>query len=232
MKLTQKKRHVMSVVAMALVVLMAGDVIYQLAMHIRWRRWMPDTVLAEVAATQPAETQPAGTQPADTQPASTQSAKTTKKAAKKKPPKPYTVHTDIKKRNIFTKPKPTGHGMTLTGVIGATAQFKDRGGKTVYIDEGKSAQGVKVTSIKGYEVTIDHKGKTQTMKLFAGGIGSIGSGGGPGRGSKAMRGPPRAGGPPMPRRARIKDLPAAERKRMLELRETKIRKSRKRRARP
>ena len=86
-------------------------------------------------------------------------------AKKKKSPKPARVHAAIKKRNIFTKPKPKGHGLKLTGVLGNLALFNKRGGQTVGIEEGKSGQGIKVISINNYEVTIEYQNKQETLKL-------------------------------------------------------------------
>ena len=61
--------------------------------------------------------------------------------------------------------------MTLTGVIGRIALFNSRDGGTVGIQEGESEKGVKVVSIRDYEVTIEFKGKKETLNAFAGGGG-------------------------------------------------------------
>ncbi len=70
----------------------------------------------------------------------------------------------ITKRNIMAKPKPKK--VELIGVLGKIALLKIPGGKTVGIEEGKSAQGIKVISIEGYKVTIEHHGQTETKQLF------------------------------------------------------------------
>jgi len=181
LKLTRKHAKNISITAMVLVALMLADTLYQIGMHVHWRVWLPASLAAQPATTQPAETQPASTQPADapsaqtqptsTKPADTQPSNKAQKAKKKesmKTSKPPEIHAAITKRNIFTKHKPQNHGLTLTGVLGQTALFDKKDGKSVAIEEGKSAQGVKVVSIKDYEVTIEYKGKTETMKLFSG----------------------------------------------------------------
>jgi len=169
MKLTPELKKRISIVMIVLAAVMLLDVIYQVRMHVKWRQWMPDTLVAETAATQPATAQATGTQPAGTQPAAMQPDKKTKpKRPKKSSNKPPAVHAAIKKRDVFSKPKPTGHGLKLTGVLGTTALFTDRKKKPVAIEEGKSQKGVKVKSINGYAVTIEYKGKTETMKLFSG----------------------------------------------------------------
>jgi hypothetical protein len=76
------------------------------------------------------------------------------------------VHADIKRRNIMAPPKPKGHGLRLTGVLGETALFTTRENKTVGIEQGKSANGVTVVAVDGYTVTIKYKDKTETVKLF------------------------------------------------------------------
>jgi len=172
LKLTTEHKRIFSIVMAVVAVLMLADVVYQITMHVRWRWWIPSTLAAEGPTTQPAATQSAATQP---------DAKEKEKKKKTKKPKPPEVHAAIKKRNIFTKVKPKGHGLKLTGVIGSTALFADRKNKTVAIEEGKSGKGVKVKSISGYEVVIEYKGKTETMKLFGG---------------KGWGGPPSPGGPP------------------------------------
>jgi hypothetical protein len=150
MKFFNKYKTHISVAVMALAVLLFLDVIYQTQMHIRWRLWLPDSLVSQSASTQP----------------TTDAAKD---AGKVKPPsKPLKLHVSIKKRNIFMEPKPRGHGLKLTGVLGTFALFSDRGGKTISIEEGKSGNGVTVKLIDGYEVSIEYKGKPETMKLFKG----------------------------------------------------------------
>ena len=56
--------------------------------------------------------------------------------------------------------------MRLTGVLGNLALFTTREGKAVGIEMGKSSQGVKVTAMDGFNVTIEYEGKSETMKLF------------------------------------------------------------------
>ena len=68
--------------------------------------------------------------------------------------------------------------MKLTGVIGRIALFK-KGDQTVGLEEGNSGHGIKVVSIKGYEVTIEHEGKSETLRLFSGS--GADNGGRPGR---------------------------------------------------
>jgi hypothetical protein len=174
------------------------DGVYQVVMHLRWRSWLPETLAVEPSATQPSAS--------DSQPASTQpTTKQAKPAAKqKKPATPHKVHAAITNRNIFTQPKPKGHGLTLTGVMGNIAMFASRSGQTVGIAEGKSGQGVKVLSINGYEVKIEYQGTSETMKLKFGG----GPGGPSPRGARPgpSRRPPGAGqtgaGPVGPRPSR------------------------------
>jgi hypothetical protein len=171
-RLTSTHKKGISIAAIAIVTLMLVDAVYQIGVHVAWRRWLPEALAARSPTTQPAQTQPADTQPANTQPAD--------KAKAKKPSKPPEIHAAIKKRNIFTKVKPKGHGMKLTGVIGRIALFK-KGDQTVGIEEGESGHGIKVVSIKDYEVTIEHEGKSETMKLFSGSSADRGGRPGPDR---------------------------------------------------
>ena len=147
---------------------------------------------SQPAASQPTETQPTGSQPTDTQPTGTQptttrstatqprSARsdvgrpgvTRKRTADKSPKgkrsaKASAVHPSIKKRDIMAPPKPKGHGLQLTGVLGNVALFKTRKGQTAGVEVGKSGNDIKVLKIDGYQVTIEYKGKPETMKLFS-----------------------------------------------------------------
>jgi hypothetical protein len=193
-KLTVQQTRWVSMALMALAAILLVDAIYQVGMHIVWRQWLPSASAATPAATQPASTQPASTQPGSTRPASSQPETRPKEGPPgrqgnaDRPPKPHEVSAAIKKRNVFMPVPPKGHGMRLTGVIGRIALFQ-KGGKTVGIEEGQSAQGIKVVSIRDYDVTIEYDGKPETMKLFSG------AGGGPG--GPSMGGGP-SGGPPMP----------------------------------
>ena len=192
LKLTSGQMKRVSAAMIAITALMLVDGVYQIGMHVWWRRWIPTTPSAQGATTQPASTQPAGTQPTGTQPASTQPASTqptgTRPAGGKLPvegsknqsPKPSEVAAAIRNRNIFTEPKPKGHGLRLTGVIGKVALFQRREGETIGIEEGNSANGITVKSIRDYEVVIEYQGKSETMKLFSeSGGGPAASGGGP-----------------------------------------------------
>ncbi len=174
LKLTRTHKRGVAIAAITVAALMLADAAYQIGMHVVWRRWLPETMAGQNPTTQPAGTQPAATQPADTQPADQA------KKQKKKPSKPPEIDAAIKKRNIFTKVKRAGHGMKLTGVIGNIALFA-KGGNTVGVEEGKSEHGIKVVSIKDYEVTIEFKGKQETMKLFSGKESRGGTAPGPGR---------------------------------------------------
>jgi hypothetical protein len=148
MNYINRYKHQISAGMLALAAILFLDVIYQTQMHIRWRIWLPESLASESATTQP----------------TTDSAKG---AGKCKPPsKPGELHASIKKRNIFMEPKPRGHGLTLTGVLGTFALFNDRGGQTIGIEEGKNGNGITVKSINEYEVTIEYQGKTETLKLF------------------------------------------------------------------
>jgi len=163
--LTKENKRRMVTAMVVIAALMLVNTIYQLGMHVRWQFWLSQARADMTPTTQPAATQPAATQPADTQPAAKKDKKKRGVKKKQKKDKPPEISADIKKRNVFTKVPPKGHGMKLTGILGNTALF-DKGGKPVCIEEGKSAQGVKVVSINNYNVTIEHKGKSETMKLF------------------------------------------------------------------
>lgn len=93
----------------------------------------------------------------------------------------------------MAEPKPTGHGLSLTGVLDNVAFFRNREGKDVSIEEGKSGEGgVKVTTIEGTNVTIDYEGKPETMRMFPASP-EPPSGGRPesaGRGESGRSGPP------------------------------------------
>lgn len=262
MKLPSFDRKRVSAVLLVIAALMLIDVVYQVGMHIRWRRWtaaaMATVSPAPAAASQPAggeaaasqasssqpsasqsgasqtagsppaatqagasqASQPAGTQPVTTKAAASQAAgpKTPPALASgqasrpgpggpqgkpggsaAKPPKPYVASAAVKRRNIFAEPKPKGHGLTLTGVLGTTALFSTREGQPAAIEEGQSgAGGVKVTGIDGTVVKIEFEGKPETLTL---------SGGGPASSSSPSMPPPR-GGPGMPvSRAGRPDMP-------------------------
>src|SRR5678815_5573795 len=80
---------------LALAALMAVDVLYQIGVHLSWRHWVSKQTRAIQTTALPA-TQPAG---------------------KDKPSRPPELAAALRKRNIFIAPRPTGHGLTLTGVI-------------------------------------------------------------------------------------------------------------------
>jgi len=211
MKLTSEIKKCITLVMIIVTAVMILDIVYQLHMHIRWRWWMPETLLANPTSTQPADTQPADSQPA------------TKPAKKKTPTKSYAVDPAIKRRNIFAKVKPKGHGMKLTGVLGTTAVFADQSGKLVAIEQGKSSKGIKVKLINGYQVTIEYKGKTETMtmKMFSGKQGR------PRPGGRAMPTPSRSrptvmpGGPHPPSPETLRRLSPSARERILKGRPTR-----------
>jgi hypothetical protein len=142
---------------------------------------------SQPATTQPTDSQPAGSQPTDSQPADAKpsaperpkpaipaaagGARPTRPpmvrgARSPKPTPPPSVDAAIRKRNPMTKPLPKGHGMRLTGVLGNLALFTTREGKAIGIELGKSSQGVKVTAMDGFNVTIEYEDKSETMKLF------------------------------------------------------------------
>lgn len=142
-------------------------------------------------ATRPAEASPADSQPADSPgtdpspPDMPPSAATTtglptrpgmRATAPGGPPAPRAmrppgaaapaVDAAIGKRNPMTHALPKGHGLRLTGVLGNLALFATREGKDLAIELGKSSQGVKVTAMEDFNVTIEYEGKSETMKLF------------------------------------------------------------------
>jgi len=212
LKLSGKQSRYVAAGMAALAGLMVVSLFYQVALHLVWRSWLKEAsaVLAvpttQPASSQPASSQPAGSQPAGSQPAGSQpaSAPAGGKQTGRKEPRPVKLAAAISRRNIFAPPRPTGHGLTLTGVIGRIALFNSRDGGTVGIQEGESEQGVKVVSIRDYEVTIEFKGKKETLKVFDG------SGGG---GGDRMAPPPEsmseiqaAGAPPV----RMEIRPGAE----------------------
>jgi hypothetical protein len=169
LNLSTLNRKRVSIAMMAVCGVMATDSVYQVGRHVQWRRWITSISTATAAPTSQPTTQPAS-QPAQSQPA-TQAA--SRPAVERPRPRggpakaPVAdIHPILKKRNIFTEPPVKGHGMRLTGVIGRTALFATRDGKTVGIEEGQSGQGIKVKSIKEYEVVIEYDGKPETMKLF------------------------------------------------------------------
>ena len=187
--LTSRRRRGIAIAAAAVAVLMLADVVYQIGVHVAWRRWMPSAEAAEVATTQPAATQPAGTQPAEGGKPGEDGDKA--KQEEKKPAKPHELYAAIKKRDVFKQVTKESHGLQLIGVLGNLALF-NKGA----IAEGESDLGVKVVSIKGYEVTIEYRGKPEVMKLFGDSPGGpppsspSAEGGRPGR--------PAHGGPPPP----------------------------------
>ncbi len=156
---TSKHQRVAAMTAAGFAALLLADATYQTYKHVVWRRWIAGNVAAAAATT---TTQPAATQPAGSQPASQP---TSAPAVAKKPPE---ISAALRKRNLFVAPKPTGHGLSLTGVLGRIAMFRNREGKPVSIEEGKTEGGVTVKSIDGYEVAIVFQGKPETLKLFSG----------------------------------------------------------------
>ncbi|MFA5864578.1 MAG: hypothetical protein WC975_07800 [Phycisphaerae bacterium] len=138
MKLPNIDKNYYSIAVAVLAAIMFLDVVYQIQMHVRWRLWIPNSLVADNSTA-------------------------TTKPTLVPPPQ---LSASLKKRNIFIEPMPKGHGMSLTGVMGTIALFRNRGGQTVGIEEGKSANGITVKSIKNYEVTIEYEGKPETMKLF------------------------------------------------------------------
>lgn len=162
-----------SMVFAAVAALMLVDVVYQAVMHARWRSWLGRHAAAAVPTTQPVTTQPQS-QPAGVAPT----------APAERPPKPIEISAVIRNRNVFAPPKPKGHGLALTGVLGNMVLFRSGQGESVTIEEGKSDRGVTVKAINGYEVTIEFEGKTETLRLFPAG----GGGGGPAMPEPGMRG--------------------------------------------
>jgi hypothetical protein len=143
MNYLRRYRKQISLAMLIVAGIMALDVIYQIQMHVRWRLW-----LSEVSTTKQTETQPA------------------EKSVANQPPAMVEVNASLKRRNIFMEPPPAGHGITLMGVMGKMAIFSNRGGQTFAVEEGKSANGVTVKSITGYEVSVECSGQCETMKLF------------------------------------------------------------------
>ncbi len=140
--LSPAARRRLAQIMLVLAAIMLVDTIYQLGMHITWRLWIARQSNA-IRANQPS------TQPAQ-------------------PPqnKPVELAAAIRNRNLFTPPRPQGHGLALSGVIGNIALFASREGGTVGIKEGESARGVSVKAINQYEVVIEYQGKPETMRLF------------------------------------------------------------------
>ena len=151
MKYYHLYKRQLAMVMMVLTAILAVDVIYQLQMHIRWRLWLAE----------PAATSPSG------------EASKTNNAANANAIKPVELSKSLTKRNIFMEPAPTGHGLTLAGVLGRLAIFNNRTGQTFSVEEGKSSNGVTVKSIHDYEVTFECQGKCETMKLAVGGSGPM-----------------------------------------------------------
>jgi hypothetical protein len=143
MNYLRRYRKQISLAMLIVAGIMALDVIYQVQMHVRWRLWLNQVLTTEHASTQPSAA-----------PGTNQ------------PPGMVEVNASLKRRNIFMEPPPSGHGITLTGVMGKMAIFNNRGGQTFAVEEGKSANGVTVKSITGYEVAIECSGQCETMKLF------------------------------------------------------------------
>ncbi len=169
-------RSRISIALIVLVALLAADVVYQGAMHVKWRRWMPTTPAVAKTTTQAAGSRPTTTQAATT-PAS-------------KPAPPPEISAAIRKRSLFAPVVRRPTRPNLTGVLGRVAIFQTADGQTVGIAEGESNAGLKVKSIHDYEVVVEFEGKTETLKLF-------GEGGGPGGPPPAVAGPM-----PGPRRTR------------------------------
>jgi hypothetical protein len=159
--LTARHRKAIAATGAVLTVLVAANLFLQMAGYVKWRRWAADHAVLASPATQPAS------QPASTQAAASQSAQG-KPAEKRAEGQPREADEALKKRSLFAPPKPLGHGLSLSGVLGNMAMFRTRDGKSVTIEEGKSERGVKVKSIDTYVVTIEYEGKPETMKLFDG----------------------------------------------------------------
>ena len=177
--LTDRQKRTLALVMLALAALMLLDTAFQIGMHVTWRRWIPATLAAAASSSQPADTQPATAPATASAPATTGAA--TKATTTSRPPSPKRpsrakkrgaaktppVSAAITKRNVMAPPKPKGHGMSLTGVLGNVALFNTKKGQVICIEAGKSSQGVKVVSIEDYVVTIEHQGKRETLNLFA-----------------------------------------------------------------
>ncbi len=160
------KKHI-TLVMVVVTAVMILDVIYQLQMHVRWR----------ISLNQPATT----TQPTEEK--------------KKEAPKPLELSSSLKKRNIFIEPPPTGHGLTLAGVMGRMAVFHNRSGQTFTVEEGKSANGVTVKSIHNFEVEIEYQGKSEIMRFSVGGQQPGMMGPGPSGGPNVVYPAPQTAGP-------------------------------------
>lgn len=168
LKMNAMLQRRISIAMIAVTAVMGADLIYQVTRHIQWRGWISEVHAAAFPTTQPAASQPSTTQPASSQPATQAAAPAPPSPPKPGPPAgaPREVNPLLKKRNIFTEPPQKGHGVRLTGVIGRVALFATRDGGTVGVEEGQSGAGVKVTSIRNYEVVIEYQGKPETLKLF------------------------------------------------------------------
>ncbi len=230
--LTIRQRKAIAVAATAVTALLVLDLCLQISGYLGWRRWATDHAVYAASTSQPAATQPASTQPASS-PASTQAArgkpdgkpgKPEEKPGKRAAP-PKEIDPALKARNLFVPPKPGGHGLSLTGVLGRMAMFRTRDGKPLTIEEGQSEKGVTVKSIDGYEVVIQFEGRPETMKLFEGGSGgpsmpSMPNGPPPGAGPMSgpmaiMAQPPPGGGPVMmPPNIDLSQLPPEIRERI------------------
>ena len=164
LKFPTQRNHQLSLALVVVVALLALDGLYQFGKAIQWRWWLSRVAAAaEVTTTQPTTRSTTETQP------------TSKPAASaNKPKKRPEVSAAIKRRNLFAKAQPKGHGLTLVGVLVDMALLKTRTGQVIGLTEGKSEQGITLKTIDGYEVTLEYKGKTETLKLQTGG-----SGGGP-----------------------------------------------------
>ncbi len=187
-------------VLLGLAALFLVDAVYQVGTHLWWKVWISRQTRALQATSAPA-TQPAG---------------------KDRAARPPELAADIRKRNIFTAPKPKGHGLTLTGVIFDRALFNRREGGTMTLKEGESGGGIKVKSIDGYEVVIEYEGQPQTMRLFSdqGGGPGMPPGGPPGGPGPVMAGPPnmpaaiRMEGGSMPTGVDLSNLPPEVREKL------------------
>ena len=194
LKFPTRRDHQVSLALIVVAALLALDGLYQLGKGIQWRWWLSSVAAAaETTTTQPTtrsatDTQPTTRSATDTQP-TTRSAADTQPTSKpaaspNRPKKRPEVSAAIKRRNLFAKAQPKGHGMTLVGVLVDTALLQTRTGQIIGLTEGKSGQGITLKTIDGYEVTIEHEGKTETLKLQTGG-----PSGGPSRPSPGRPGP-------------------------------------------
>ncbi len=173
MILTQARKQWLAVIACGLAAVMAVDAIYQVAMYVRWRRWIPASFAAGAATSQPIATQPAGTGSAAAPPTAMppgapgpENMPPMSVGVPNQPANAHPISAAIRKRNVLIPARPKGHGMVLTGVLGNTALFMTRQGQPVSIEVGKTGGDIKVLSIDGYTVTIEYEGKAETMKLF------------------------------------------------------------------